>query len=101
LEASGIIGVGSDLAVDFDESLHEDGGDFAFVQCVLKAISSISTQVENDNTVGRGSKGDIHVLYEAQERLYISNASHLTNQPLGAYLPESLDRSQWCGADNT
>jgi hypothetical protein len=60
-----------------------------------------SAQVERNGTVGRGSKEDIHVLCEVQERLFISNAPRLTSLPFGAYLPESLDRSQWCGADNT
>ena len=69
LETSGVVGVGSDFAVDFDESLHENCSDFAFVQCILEAISSISNTRRNSRTVGRGSKEDIHVPCEAQERL--------------------------------
>ena len=43
METGRVVGVGSDFAVDLDESLHKNGSDFAFVQCVLKAISAIST----------------------------------------------------------
>ena len=38
-EAGGVGGVGADLAVDLDETLHEDGLDLAGVQGVLQAIS--------------------------------------------------------------
>jgi hypothetical protein len=60
-----------------------------------------SAQATSNHTVGRGSKEDIHVPCGVQERLFISNDPPLTLLPLGAYLPESLDKSQWCGADNT
>jgi hypothetical protein len=38
LKASGVVGVCSHLAVHFDESLHEDCIDLAFVECILEAI---------------------------------------------------------------
>ena len=38
-EAGGVGNVGSDLAVDLDEALHEDGLGLAVVQCILEAVS--------------------------------------------------------------
>lgn len=38
-ETSWIIGVGADLAVDLDQTLHHDLGDFIVVQGVLESIT--------------------------------------------------------------
>jgi hypothetical protein len=42
LKSSGIIGVGSHFAVDFDEPLLQDGSDFTLVQSVLETISVVN-----------------------------------------------------------
>lgn len=37
-------GVGADLAVDLDEALHEDGVDFAGIECILEAVAEEDDQ---------------------------------------------------------
>jgi hypothetical protein len=44
LIAGGVVGVCSDLAIDFDEALGEDGRDFTLVQGVLEAVPGTSIQ---------------------------------------------------------
>jgi hypothetical protein len=50
LVAGRVVGVCSDLAIDFDEALGEDGGNFTLVQGVLEAVPRTLTQ-----TRGRGA----------------------------------------------
>ena len=38
-EAGGVCGVGADLAVDLDETLHEDGLNLASIEGILQSIS--------------------------------------------------------------
>lgn len=45
-EAGGVGGVGADLAVDLDETLHQDGLDLATVEGVLQTIFRPGTSVE-------------------------------------------------------
>jgi len=54
----------------------------------------------------RGSMVEILDLCEDQGTLQVSKGNIVKYfnwwfRPLGAYFPESLDKSQWCGADNT
>lgn len=36
--ASGVCDIGADSAIDFDETLHEDGADFTAVECILETV---------------------------------------------------------------
>lgn len=45
-EAGGVGGVGADLAVDLDETLHQDGLDLATVEGVLQTIFRPGTSVD-------------------------------------------------------
>ena len=43
-ETGGEVGVRTDLAVNFNEPLHDDLGDFRVGQCILKTVSKENDQ---------------------------------------------------------
>ena len=93
LEAGRIIGIGSHFTIDLDETLCQNGSDFLFVQGVLETISDVN----NRSFISIPKEKDQWKRFSAFMRtwrgynvIYASTA----NVPLGAYFPESFDKSQ-------
>jgi hypothetical protein len=101
-QARGEGGVGADLAVDFDQALHEDGVNLACVEGILQTVAEEDDQRQRVAELVRtgGSLGSIGT-WETSVRVSICRVFVATAIAVAARwssVPDSLSKSQCEGA---